>query len=126
MKHFGQILKRHIETNGLQKGQVATAAGITYNYLSAIFKKQSVDAELMERLCIAAGLSPYLIFENVPAPLKMNSDNQALGLLGNASINLGNANEKLYLDLLAEKERYIKLLERQLGIKTGTKTEQDQ
>ena len=123
MKHFGEILKKHIETNGLKKLDVAASAGITYNYLSGIFKKQSVDAELMERLCIATGLSPLLIFENVPMPQKVNSDNQAFGIHGNASINFG-ASEKLYNAIIAEKERYIRSLERQLGIDSGTNTEQ--
>lgn len=113
MKHFGEILKNHIEANGLKKLEVAASVGITYNYLSGIFKKPSVDAELMERLCIATGLSPWSIFENVPMPQKINSDNQALGILGNASIILG-VNEQLYKDVLAEKERYIQSLERQL------------
>ena len=116
MKNFGEILKKHIETNGLKKKDVAASADITYNYLSEIFKKPSVDAELMERLCIAAGLSPLLIFENVPMPQKVNSDNQALGIHGNASISFG-VNEQLYKDLLAEKERYIQSLERQLEMK---------
>ena len=123
MKHFGAILKKHIETNGLKKGEIANAAGITYNYLSTIFNKNSIDAALMEKLCIASGLSPMLVFENVPFPQKINSDNHAEALLGAASISFG-ANESLYKALLEEKERYIKALESQLAEIKGTKTEQ--
>lgn len=123
MKSFGSILKKHIETNGLKKGEIAAAAGITYNYLSTIFNKDSVDAALMERLCIASGLSPMLVFEGVPFPQKINSDNHAEAILGAASISFG-ANETLYKALLDEKERYIKSLEVQIAELKGTKTEQ--
>ena len=47
MKHIGSILKEHIEKMGLKKGDVATKAGITYNYLSTIFKQSSCDAALL-------------------------------------------------------------------------------
>lgn len=124
MKHFGQILKKHIETNGLAKGEVASLAGITYNYLSGIFHKQSIDASLMERLCIASGLSPLLIFENVPIPQIGKTGTGMSAPIGTPQANPG-VNEKLYQDLLAEKERYIKSLERQLEDLRGTKTEQN-
>lgn len=123
MKHFGAILKKHIETNGLKKGDIAQGAGITYNYLSNIFNKESIDAKLMEKLCIVAGLSPMLVFEGVPYPQKINSDNHAEAILGAASISFG-ANEALYKALLDEKERYIKSLEAQIAELKGTKTEQ--
>ena len=35
MKHFGAVLKKHIETNGLKKGEVAQGAGITYSNFGA-------------------------------------------------------------------------------------------
>lgn len=123
MKHFGAVLKKHIETNGLKKGEIAHGAGITYNYLSNIFNKESIDAKLMEKLCIVAGLSPMLIFEGMPYPQKINSDNHAEAILGAASISFG-ANEALYKALLDEKERYIKSLEAQITELKGTKTEQ--
>ena len=43
MKHLGQLLKKHIETNNIKKRDVADAVGITYNYLSTVFNKPSFD-----------------------------------------------------------------------------------
>ncbi len=122
MRPFGPALKQHIESNGMSKIQIAHAVGITHNYLSTIFKKESIDAALMERLCIATGLSPVAVFENCLIPQSINSGNKAVGIRGNANINFG-SNEKLYQELLSEKERYIKLLERQLGIDSGTESD---
>ena len=76
----------------------------------------------MERLCIASGLSPLLIFENVPMPQINTKDTTMSAPTGASNVNIG-VNEKLYQELLAEKERYIKSLERQLEDLRGTKKE---
>lgn len=53
MQHLGQILQQQIETNHLKKRDVATAAEISLNYLSVLYKKRTFDCQLWERLCIA-------------------------------------------------------------------------
>lgn len=63
MKHAGRLLKEHIEKNHLVKKQVANAAGITYNYLSTIFKQETMDAALLEKLYVAVGLHPGIVFD---------------------------------------------------------------
>ncbi len=114
MKHVGQLLKKHIEDNHLKKGQIAAQAGISYNYLSTIFKQESIDAELLERLFVAAGLHPAIVFD-VPEQVSKNfSDIIAQTILGNASVNISQ-NENLR-DLLAEKERIIAEKERTIQI----------
>ena len=117
MKHIGQILKKHIEDNHLKKGEVAKQAGISYNYLSTIFKQGSCDAALLERLYVAAGLHPGIVFD-IPEQLSKNfSDIMAQTLLGNASVQI-NQSENLR-ELLAEKERIIAEKERTIQILLG-------
>lgn len=115
MKHAGQILKDHIEKNGLVKGDIAKAVGISYNYLSTLFKKASFDTELLEKLYVAAGLHPAVVFD-VPEKIQKNySDIEAQAFLGTAMVNIGqNENMRELLDakdrIIEEKERIIQLL----------------
>ncbi len=114
MKHVGKILKKHIEDNHLKKGQIAAQAGISYNYLSTIFRQESIDAALLERLFVAVGLHPAVVFD-VPEQVSKNfSDIIAQTMLGNASVNISQ-NENLR-ELLAEKERIIAEKERTIQI----------
>lgn len=114
MKHIGQTLKKHIESHRLVKGDVARDAGISYNYLSTIFKQPSVDANLLERLCVAAGLHPAVMFD---VPEEMNSkfeDIWAKTLIGKAQVQI-NENDRLR-ELIAEKDRVIAEKERTIQI----------
>lgn len=114
MKHVGKILKKHIEDNHIKKGDVAKAAGITYNYLSTIFKQESIDAKLLERLFVAVGLHPAIIFD-VPEQVNRNfCDIIAQTILGNATVQI-NQNENVR-ELLAAKEQIIKEKERTIQI----------
>ena len=123
MEHLGQLLKKHIETNNLKKRDVSAAAGITSNYLSTLFNKESMDCELWEKLCIATGMNPAVGF-NVPTSSNKNySDISAQTVLGPATVTIG-AEQKTLLDLLAEKERLIQVLLAASGLKIGTITEQ--
>ncbi len=117
MRHIGQLLKKHIEDNHLKKGQIAAQAGISYNYLSTIFKQPSCDADLLERLYVAAGLHPAIVFDVPEQVTKSFSDIMAQTILGNASVQI-NQNENLR-ELLAEKERIIAEKERTIQILLG-------
>lgn len=117
MKHIGQLLKKHIEDNHLKKGQIAAQAGISYNYLSTIFKQSSCDADLLERLYVAAGLHPGIVFDVPEQVNKSFSDIIAQTILGNASVQI-NQNEN-FRELLAEKERIIEEKERTIQILLG-------
>lgn len=114
MKHIGKTLKEHIESHHLVKGEVAKQAGISYNYLSTIFKQASVDAGLLERLCVAAGLHPAVFFD---VPDEVNStfkDIWAQTIIGNAQVQI---NENVSLrELIAEKDRLIAEKERTIQI----------
>lgn len=114
MKPVGKILKEYIESNRLVKGEVAKKAGISYNYLSTIFKQKSVDAALLERLCVATGLHPSEVFDLPEEMVNSYKDIWAKTVLGNAQVQI-NANENLR-ELLAEKERVIAEKERMIQI----------
>lgn len=117
MKHIGKILKEHIESHRLVKGEVAKQVRISYNYLSTIFKQPSLDAGLLEKLCVAIGLHPSEVFE-VPEEIETRyQDIWAKTLLGNAKVEI-NASENLRA-LLAEKERIIEEKERTIQILMG-------
>lgn len=124
MKHLGQLLKKHVETNNIKKRDVANAAGISFNYLSTLFNKPSMDCELWEKLCVATGLNPATAFDGPVGGNKSYSDIQAHTVVGPATVMIG-AEQKPLLDLLAEKERLIQVLLASSGLKIGTKSEQD-
>ena len=124
MKHLGQLLKKHIETNNIKKRDVADAAGITYNYLSTLFNKETMDCALWEKLCAGAGINPAVAFEGFSGGGKNYSDIQANTFVGPATVTIGE-DQKVLLDLLAEKERMIQVLLATSGIEIGTKKEQD-
>lgn len=124
MKHLGQLLKKHVETNNIKKRDVANAAGISFNYLSTLFNKPSMDCELWEKLCAATGLNPATAFDGPVGGNKSYSDIQAHTVVGPATVMIG-AEQKPLLDLLAEKERLIQVLLASSGLKIGTKSEQD-
>lgn len=117
MRHIGQILKNHIESNGLKKTEIAERAGISRNYLSSVFNKPTIDAQLLEDLYIAAGLHPAIVFDVPEQVNKSLSDIMAHTILGNASVQI-NQNENLR-ELLAEKERIIAEKERTIQILLG-------
>lgn len=119
MKHLGQFLKNHIETNHLKKRDVAFATGITYNYLSTIFSKASIDCALWEKLCNACGLNPSAVFESAQFETAAGTNISAQTVLGAASVSIGTDADALKA-LLAEKERTIQILMRSLDLENAS------
>ena len=122
MKHIGSLLKEHIERNGMKKGEIAAAAGISYNYLSTIFKQDTIQADLLERLFVAAGLHPAVVFD-VPEQVSKNfSDIVAQTRKGNASVLMNQSPDMTKLleakdNIIREKERTIQILLTHAGVK---------
>lgn len=114
MKNAGQILKKHIEDNHIKKGEIAKAVGISYNYLSTLFKQETMDARLLEKLFVAVGLHPAMVFDVPEQMTKKFCDIYAHTLLGNATVQINEA-ENLR-DILEEKERIIAEKERTIQI----------
>ena len=133
MKPVGPIIKKYIEDRKMVKGEVAGKVGISYNYLSTIFQKESLDAELLERLCVATGLSPMTFFEcGKDGETVSYSDIKAKANVGNAEVNINHnsadhdralADKERIIEekerLLQEKERTIRILMRQAGLEDG-------
>lgn len=123
MKHVGQLLKNHIETNRLKKRDVANAVGISYNYLSTIFTRPSIDCELLEKLCSATGMSTGEFFDDKGGQPNVLSDIHQHTVVGSPTISV---NDPTTLStLLAEKERTIQILMAANGINLGTNARQD-
>ena len=121
MKHIGQLLKDHIEKNHIKKRDVADAVGITYNYLSTIFKQESCDAKLMEKLFVTVGLHPAVAFDVPEQMTKSFCDIAANTVLGNATVQITQAeNMRELLEakerIIEEKERTIQILMSRTGI----------
>ena len=124
MKHVGEILKTHIESNQLVKKEVAACVGITYNYLSTIFQKPTIDCELLEKFCNCLHISPLMFFDvEQTSEYNYKSNNQVRTKNGKAELHIdshNNGNEAL----LAEKDRVIttqaetiSLLKQMLGLR---------
>lgn len=134
MRPIGPILKRYIEENSIKKSKIAEKVGITYNYLSTIFHKETLDSALLEKLCVATGLNPMVFFETGENGEKVHySDIQAKTKIGSAAVNINHNSsdcEKLLAEkerlieeknrLIEEKERTIQILMAAAGIKAGS------
>ena len=133
MKPIGPIIKKYIEDRKMVKGEVAKKVGITYNYLSTIFQKETLDAAMLERLCVATGLHPMTFFEyGKEGETVSYSDIKAKANVGNAEVNINHnsadqdralADKERIIEekerLLQEKERTIRILMRQAGMEDG-------
>lgn len=107
MRPIGPIIKKYIEDRKMVKGEVAKKVGITYNYLSTIFQKETLDAAMLERLCVATGLHPMTFFEyGKEGETVSYSDINAKTNVGNAEVKI-NHNSTDYERALADKERII-------------------
>lgn len=122
MKHAGELIKNHIETNKLVKKNVAESVGITPTYLSSLFKEKSMDCALLEKICHTIGLNPAVVFDAPAAGVQILSDIKATTVIGPATVTFGET--KALQDLLAEKERMIQVLIATSGLNIGTKTGQ--
>ena len=134
MKPIGPILKEHIEEKKLAKTKIAEKVGITYNYLSTIFHKDTLDASLLEKLCVATGLHPMTFYEYGEDGLIVSySDIQARTKVGSAEVNINHnsvnydralADKERIIEeknrLIEEKERTIQILMAAAGLKHGT------
>ncbi len=127
MRPIGPILKEYIEEKKLAKTKIAEKVGITYNYLSTIFHKNTLDATLLEKLCVATGLHPMTFYEyGEDGNIAYYSDIKANTGIGSAAVHINhNSSETEKLKalieeknkLIEEKERTIQILMAASGIK---------
>lgn len=119
MKHIGHELFSIIEQKKLVKKEIADKVGITPVYFSAIMRKDSIDAELLEKICKAIGITPAYFFDDFSDSKNVIGDvsNTAIGSI--ASVNISQGEVELLKSMLEEKERTIKILMQAKGFETG-------
>jgi len=106
MKNIGPELNRIMTERRIVRKDIAKEVGITPTYLSAIVRKNSIDCEL--KICKAIGISASYFFDDTHG--NHVSDISATTLFGNANVNITQGEVKMLKELLAEKERTIKIL----------------
>lgn len=119
MKHIGNELFSIIEHKKLVKREIAEQVGITPVYLSAIMRKDSIDAELLEKICKVIGVSPAYFFDDYKGDSYSIGDVNTTAIMGVASVNISQGEVDLLKSMLAEKERTIKILMEAKGFETG-------
>lgn len=108
MKNIGPELNRIMTERRIVRKDIAKEVGITPTYLSAIVRKNSIDRELLDKICKAIGISASYFFDDTHG--NHVSDISATTLFGNANVNITQGEVKMLKELLAEKERTIKIL----------------
>lgn len=120
MKHIGHELFNIIEQKKLVKKQVAEQTGITPVYFSAIMRKDSIDAELLERICKAICISPAYFFDDYHNGKNIIGDVNNSAIIGGIpSANITQGEVDLLKSMLEEKERTIRILMQAKGFDSG-------
>ena len=115
MKNIGSEADRIIREKKLKKKEIAAQMGITDVYLSQIFKKESIDAYLLEKLSRAVRVPISFWFDesiNINKSIA-NGEGSAASIYGNATAGLiSNKDQEIQhlKQLLKEKERTIQIL----------------
>ena len=118
MKHIGSEADSIIRKKRLKKKDIAEEMGITTVYLSQIFKKESSEAYLLEKLskAIRVPVSYWFDETNIANQSIANGDGSAASIYGNATAGaLADKDKEIehLKELLKEKERTIQILMKQ-------------
>ena len=119
MKHIGHELFNIIEQKRLVKKEIAEHVGITPVYFSAIMRKESIDAELLEKICKAIGVSPAYFFDDYVENKSVIGDANNMAIMDAASVCISQGEVDLLKSMLEEKERTIKILMQSKGFESG-------
>lgn len=120
MKHIGSTVKSLVEARGIKKAQFALDIGLQHaESLSRIFRSGSVQCDMLERICRVLNINPGFFFDD--AAEQPQATAQASTVIGNASASAvaQTAEIATLRELLAEKERTIQILLREIGTKSG-------
>jgi len=126
MKNIGNEIDKILSTRRIKKKDFAiNKIGITPTYLSQILKKESIDAELLEKFTKALNVPISFWFdEKADIPKITQTGNGNKSQVGNGNVIIeSQANEIEHLRALIEekdrrlsdKEKLIKILEKQLN-----------
>ncbi len=119
MKHIGNTVKELVEAKGIKKLQFARDIDLAPESLSRFFKHPSIQCELLDKICHILDVPPSYFFDEPDGSPQATA--QASTVIGNASANAiaQSAETAALRELLAEKERTIQILLREIGAKTG-------
>ena len=108
MKNIGPELNRNMTERRIVRKDNPKQVRITQTNLSSNDRKNSIDSELFDKICKALGISASYFFDDTHG--NHVSDISATTLFGNANVNITQGEVKMLKELLAEKERTIKIL----------------
>lgn len=123
MKHLGQEIHRLAESKRLVKREIATKLGMSPSQFNNLKKRDSFDANLLERISKILGVSPAYFFDDYGADQYSVGEINNSTRIGDATVNLGKhpSSDSALYELLAEKERLIQVLMAQLGLSKDIK-----
>lgn len=115
MKSFGRELYNIIKQKGLVKKQIADRLGMSTSQFSQLMNKDVFNPRILERVCHEVGVSPGYFFDDWTSD-KYTIEDITQGTVGEkAPVNVDSNVDGLRA-VLAEKERLIQVLLKQLGM----------
>lgn len=122
MKHIGNEIYHIIEKKQLVKRRIARNLEMDPSRFNQLMHRESIDAQLLEKICKEIQVSPGYFFDDWPSEKYTIGKINNQTLIGDAQVNIGQ-NIKQYEALLAEKdklimekERLIKILSQKAGV----------
>lgn len=110
MKHIGKELNQIIDEKRLVKKEIAEQIGMTAVNFSQVLRKDSIDCELLERICKVVKVSPAYFFDDYDST-KQNVIGDGNIAAINSNVDTPAAHEiELLKRILDEKERTIQIL----------------
>lgn len=124
MRHLGEEVHRIVELKGLKKKDVADSAGISPQRFQNLREQPSFDALLLDRLCKAIDVPPAYFFSDSLEDGILTGDINNFAGVGDATVNVGGGGMSPagWKMIIAEKERIIRILMKQLGIENDIKS----
>lgn len=122
MKHIGRELYQIIEKKRLVKRHIAQAIDMDPSRFNQLMHRESLDAKLLEKICIAIGISPGYFFDDWPSDKYTIGEINNQTVIGDANVNIGQSLKHLEIaleakdKLIEEKERLIKILSEKSGV----------
>lgn len=110
MKHIGNTLAQIIEERNITQKSVADKMKITTVYMSKILRKDSIDCALLERFCQALDVPPSMFFDTPEQPQTIVGNNNIQAVNCTIALAAKEREVELLKELLADKERTIKIL----------------
>ena len=107
MKQIGKELEIIIRQRGIVKNALAKELDITPTWLSKLFRRDSIDCALLDKICRFVGISPAYFFDIDLEPMGGHVDAMQVDAL--------KREVEVLRELARDKERTIQILLKQTG-----------